>query len=334
MRRRVLLAGLSQAAASLVSCQSCPPPDLQVGDRVTVTIGASVGSGDVPCDALGFGVGATFTGDVLETGTWSSVDAPPWAQACPGYLFTGPVSVASGWTFEPAESRGAGIWGGVFTAQLGEQCTGIVQLHVDEADQDHLWVSFTPEAGPSCPEECSSQHVVTVEISRGGGSGGSAGSGGGSASAGGSTSGGGSAGIGGEVVSASGGSSGTGAGGTVASGGTSTTGGGGSPGIDPVLDQRIQALCEADCANYEELQACYSSQGSSEEECSTRCYSGARFTHYALCPEEFIAMLECAEDHPGAQDYSCNGTELVSEDDSCIPLVTTMRACVNERQGS
>jgi len=170
-----LLAATMLATRCLISCGSCPAPDVEVGDRVRVVIGPAENPDDVPCDAVGFGVGAEFIGEIAETNTLGPIDSGPWPSGCVAPIFTGPISVMSDWTFEPIASLGAPIWGGWFTVKRGDACTGRVQLDVYAAEEDFLTVSFSPEAGASCPEQCSSRHTVTVEVTRGSGAAGSGG---------------------------------------------------------------------------------------------------------------------------------------------------------------
>jgi hypothetical protein len=320
-------AGLTLGIPLLVSCGSCPAPEVELGDRVRVVIGPAENPDDVPCDAVGFGVGAEFIGEIAETHTLGSVDSGPWASGCVPPLFTGPISVVSDWTFEPIASLGATIWGGGFTVKRGDACTGRVRLDVYSAEEDFLTVSFSPEAGTSCPEQCSSRHAAVVEVIGGSGGAGSGGASGGTANDGSLSS-------GGAESSASGGETGAGVGGVSASGGAATGGtGGGAPVLDAALDQRIQASCDAECADYAEVQGCYP-QGTSQEDCRSRCYSAVRTKYFALCPDEYLAVLECTEEHPGAQAYACEGTELVVADTSCDLLAVAMRDCWEERQGS
>jgi len=325
-------AGLTLGIPLLMSCGSCPAPEVEVGDRVRVVIGPAEDPDDVPCDAVGLGVGAEFIGEIARTRTLGPIDSGPWASGCIPPIFTGPISVVSDWTFEPIASLGATIWGGGFTVKRGDACTGRVRLDVHAAEEDFLTVSFSPEAGTSCPEECSSRHAATVEVIRGSSGAGSGGAGAGGASGG--TENGGGLSSGGTESGASGGGTGAGVGGVSASGGAATGGtGGGAPVLDAALEQRMQASCDAECADYAEVQGCYP-QGTSQEDCESKCYWGVRTKYFALCPEEYLAVLECVEEHPGAQAYSCEGTELVVADPSCEQLAVEMRDCWEERQGS
>jgi hypothetical protein len=330
MRRWILLGALSVAAGSTVSCQSCPPREVQVGDRVRVVVGAPLGNpGDATCDALEFGVGAEFTGEITDHSLLESFEGGPWAQTCAYHRFSGPMSVDSDWRFEPREGGGASIWGGAFRAQLRDECTGLLVLSVDGGDEDRLWVMFSPETGSICPEACSSHHVVTVEFLGGQGSAGAGGDG--SASGGSFSSVDGTGGSGGEPVVASGGSSGSAAGGVNASGGAG--GSDGSLGLDPGLEQRMQALCDADCSNFDEVKECRPTRGSNQQECWSNCYSAVKDTFHARCPEELLVLFECLEEHPGALDFSCDGTTLLSADSSCEPATLALRDCVAEREG-
>jgi len=310
---------------------------------VRVVVGEQNGSASlaphtVPCDVLGLGGGAEFVGEASER---SMLAAPEgWPGTCtPGYLYAGAIHVASDWTYELREDSGGDVlWGGDFRVRRGE-CTGQVFIRVAPEAYDSalvtrgfVTVEFEPGSDPSCPEQCSSRHAATVEVIRG--TGGTASGGAGSGGASGGSANDGSLSSGGADSSASGGGSVAAVGGVSASGGAATGGtGGGAPVLDAALDQRMQASCDAECADYAEVQGCYP-QGASQEDCWNKCYSAVRTKYFALCPEEYLAVLDCTEEHPGAQEYTCDGTELVVADASCEILAATMRDCWSERQGS
>jgi len=177
MRRFLSLVGLTLGIQPLVACGSCPPPEVEVGDSVHVVIGATESFNFARCDALGFGEGAEFTGELTEHSTQVPFEGGPGSQACAYERFSGPMTIESDWAFERIETGGAGIWGGTFSAQLGEECTGHVSLSVDvnTLGGHRLWVRFDPEAGAFCPAECESVHEARIEVSSGGARSGSGG---------------------------------------------------------------------------------------------------------------------------------------------------------------
>src|SRR6478736_1475537 len=89
VRRVALLAATMLATRCLISCGSCPAPDVEVGDRVRVVIGPAENPDDVPCDSVGFGVGAEFIGEIAETNTLGPIDSGPWPSGCVAPIFTG-----------------------------------------------------------------------------------------------------------------------------------------------------------------------------------------------------------------------------------------------------
>lgn len=319
-----------------------------------VVLGEQTGVAPVPphtvsCEAVGLGVGAEFVGAATDEQPFVTGDGPP-GGCTPGNVYSGPIEVASTeWTFHQEVGRGEDVlWGGVFVATRGE-CVG--RLHVNVAPETYessvvtsgfVTVAFVPDTVEACPEACSSRHEATIDILKGldgDGSGGSLGSGGTNTGSGGDdpvgaggSTGTGGAGSGGAPASG-GAATGGAASGGAGSGGAPASSSGGAPGLDPELDQRMRAFCEADCASFEEIKPCYSSGETTEEGCVASCYAGARDLYYALCPDELLALLACAEEHPGAHDYSCDGTELTWSDDTCMPLAVEMRECVAE-QGS
>jgi len=285
----------------------------------------------VSCDALGLGVGAELTGEVGKELVLSAPDAWPGHQCDPA-TYSGPVSVSSDWSFELQPSDGGPLWGGVFAVRRGE-CTGEVRFDVSGGTADDasgfIEVSFSPDPGVACPDRCASRHAAAIEITHGeggmstGGSGGRIGSGGSASSTGGAGTGAGETASGG-AASSSGGASGSGG---------APSGTGGASGLDSELEQRMRAFCEADCASFEEIQPCYIGSDDTEEGCVASCFAGVRDLYYAVCPNELLTLLDCADEHPGAQDYSCDGTELTWSDSTCMPLAVEMRECV-AAQGS
>jgi len=340
MKLRASLGGVLTLQA-LVACGSCPRAGVEVGDHVQVVVGEQSGRAarapyTVSCDELGLGVGAALTGEVTKELVLAPPDAWP-GHRCDPATYSGPVSIASEWTFELQPSDGGALWGGVFAARRGE-CTGQVRFDVapdPEAEGGgFIEISFAPDPGAACPEQCASRHAASIEITPGEGLVGA----GGNASGGSSGSGGRASNSGGADVGAGGNASGgavSGSGGARASGGSSSgDGGGGTSGLETDVDERIQAFCEGDCSSFEQTEQCHSSQASDQEECWSTCYSAVVGTYHALCPDELVSVLSCTEEHPDTFDYTCDGTTVVWGDLACEAAVQAMRDCVVERQGS
>lgn len=87
----------------------------------------------------------------------------------------------------------------------------------------------------------------------------------------------------------------------------------------------LAAFCDRECQGTQGLSCAV--QYASQEACSAECRTEWDRLQVVRCDTEVPAYVFCADDHPGAQSYSCPGGVKTAADDSCYAAFAAVKQC-------